>query len=455
MRLLFRPVPVLLAFAVCSGVLLGGCATATQTATRQETRRFDATIEQARALARQLATQDGSARAQAEQEIERLLGQLDNASLAAAAAAMPVGDPLYDYAGRALLERGLALPRPFDREGWRLPDDVPPADRDGYRPPDRVAVLLPLSGELATPAAPVRDGFLAGYYGETRRRPEIRFYNTAAGGALAAYDRAVAEGNQLVVGPLGREEADALFSRGRLAVPVLALNRGNVRPPAGGASFSLSPEDEGAAAAGYLSERGARRVLALTGPDESQRRAAQALRERLAERGATVVATVDATITDFAPIVQQAGGVDGVFLAMRGSTARTVVPKLALAGLAGKPIAATSQLTSGTGQPEEDRALDGIAFPTEPWGQRSVGRLPPPATVGAMLPTAKGAAARLFAFGHDAWLLTAYLDRLAHSADGTVEGATGTLRLDGFGYVLRAPAWSTFSNGVQVPLGAR
>ncbi|MFX8098647.1 penicillin-binding protein activator, partial [Acinetobacter baumannii] len=85
--------------------------------------------------------------------------------------------------------------------------------------------------------------------GESRRRPEVQFYNTAAGGALAAYERAVADGSQLVIGPLGRAEVDALFSRGQLPVPVLALNRGNVRPPAGAASFSLSPEDEGSAAA--------------------------------------------------------------------------------------------------------------------------------------------------------------------------------------------------------------
>ena len=64
-----------------------------------------------------------------------------------------------------------------------------------------------------------------------------------------------------------------------------------------------------------------------------------------------------------------------------------------------------------------------------------------------------GPAARLFAFGHDAWLLTAYLERLVTRADGSVQGATGTLRLDGFGNVVRLPAWSTFSGGTAVPLG--
>ena len=60
---------------------------------------------------------------------------------------------------------------------------------------------------------------------------------------------------------------------------------------------------------------------------------------------------------------------------------------------------------------------------------------------------------KLFAFGYDAWLLTAYLERLATRADGNVQGATGTLRIDGFGNVVRTPAWSTFSGGIAVPLG--
>ena len=57
--------------------------------------------------------------------------------------------------------------------------------------------------------------------------------------------------------------------------------------------------------------------------------------------------------------------------------------------------------------------------------------LPSAASVGATLPTARGPAARLFAFGYDAWLLTAYLEQLATRRQRRIEGATGTLRIDG------------------------
>ena len=69
-----------------------------------------------------------------------------------------------------------------------------------------------------------------------------------------------------------------------------------------------------------------------------------------------------------------------------------------------------------------------------------------------MLPTARGGGARLFAFGHDAWLISAFLERLVTRSDGQLHGATGTLRLDGFGNVVRQPQWSTFSGGVVQPL---
>jgi outer membrane PBP1 activator LpoA protein len=336
----------------------------------------------------------------------------------------------------------------------------PPADRDGYRPPMKLAVLLPLSGSIAAAAAPVRDGLLTGYYGESRRRPEISFYDTAgtAAGAIAAYAKAVAEGNDFVLGPLGRDEVSAVFRQPSLGVPMLALNRGNVAAPAGSASFSLAPEDEGIAASHYLLDRNARRVLVIGSSDDGMRRAVAAFRQHFGESGGSVVDSFDvgASVGEQTARLQAAagkeGGIDAVFLAVKGAQARALAPQLAAAGLGGKLRVATSQLDAGTGKSGEDAVLDGIAWPTETWTARGIPSLPSATSVGARLKTARGPAARLFAFGYDAWLLTAYLERLALEANGEIRGATGTLRIDGLGSVQRTPTWSTFRGGNPVPL---
>ena len=408
---------------------------------------MSAAFVEAQALARGHAALSGQARADNAMRIDALLAQLDDASLSRDAARLPAGDPLYNFAGRALLNRGLPLPRPFDRGEWNF-DSRPPADRDGYRPPLKLAVLLPLTGGQAAAASAVRDGFLSGYYGETRRKPAVRFYDTA-GGANAAYGRAVAEGNDFVVGPLGRDEVDAVFADDTPQVPLLALNRGNRMPPAGSAGFSLSPEDEGISLAQYLIERGAKRVLIVGGGEDGQRRSASAAKAQLERRGVQVAGNVGIG-ADYAPL---APGVDALLLAMKGPQARALMPQLALAGINAATRVATSQITSGTGKPAEDAVLDGIVYPTESWGVRGVSGLPSQASAAARLDTARGPAARLFAFGFDAWLVTAYLERLALSANAGIDGATGRLSLDGFGYVLRQPSWSRYSGGVPVPLG--
>ena len=434
------------AIAVLLLAALAGCASVDVQQPAAATSAYSAAFTEAQALAQGHAALSGPARSANAGRIEALLAGLDDAALARDAARLPVGDPLYSFAGRALLNRGLPLPRPFDRGDVSFgAADRPAADRDGYRPPLKVGVLLPLSGGQSAAAASVRDGFLAGYYGERRRRPEVRFYDTAAG-ASAAYARAAAEGNDFVVGPLGRDEVDAVFADDTPRVPLLALNRGSHTPPAGSAAFSLSPEDEGISLAQYLIQRGAKRVLIQTGGEDAQRRTAGTARAQLERRGVQVTEDIAA-----------AQGVDAVLLAVKGTQARALMPRLALAGITTATRVATSQIVSGTGKPAEDAALDGIVYPTEAWAVRSVDGLPSQASAAARVDTAKGPAARLFAFGHDAWLLTGYLERLALSNNGDVAGATGRLSLDGFGNVLRVPGWSRFAGGVPVPLadGAR
>ncbi len=412
-------------------------------------------FSEARTLAAGHAGLEGQARRDNAAAIDRLLAQLDDATLARDAGHLAAGDPLYNFAGRALLRRGLPLPHAFDRgdASFGSPSRAP-ADSDGYRPPLRVGLLLPLAGGQAAAAAAVRDGYLTGYYGESRRRPTLQFYDTSAG-LRAAYARAAADGNDLLVGPLTREEVDALFADGNLDLPMLALNRGSNTPPQGSAAFSLSPEDEGVSLAQALIDRGSRAVLLIAGSDDTQRRTAGAAKAALERRGVRVTGHLgfSTQMTDaLRGVARSDSPPDAVLLVLKGSQARLLAPQLAEAGLSGLPRLAGSQITLGTGNPSEDAALDGIIFPTETWLVRRVPGLPSQASAAAQARTARGPAARLFAFGYDAWLLTGHLEQLALDPNAGVSGATGRLSLDGFGNVLRRPSWSQFTGGVPVPL---
>ena len=335
-----------------------------------------------------------------------------------------------------------------------------PPGEDGYRPPARLAVLLPMSGNLAGAGQSVRDGFLAAYYAEARARPDLKFYDSAgtAAGAQAALAKAIADDAQMIVGPLTREEVNAVIG-GNGALPTLLLNRGSRPPPKGSASFALLPEDEGMFAADRLADRGARNVLVIAARTDSASRSVAAFRSRLQERGGTVVGDlpVAGEIPDLSAqlsgFMAAATPPQAVFLALDAAPARTIAAQLKASALANLPRVATAQILNGTGS-KGDVELDGIEYPDLPWLLGQGGSLPEAGGLAKSLPGARGGGQRLFAFGADAWRLVAYFERLYNDPSFAIAGATGELQIAINGGVTRAPAWAVFSGGRGRPAPA-
>jgi outer membrane PBP1 activator LpoA protein len=389
--------------------------------------------------------------------IQKLLASLDDATLAHGTAALPPDHPLYLAAGRMLIARGLPLPHPFSRGALLQADNTrPPADEDGYRPPLKLALLLPATGPVAVAGAAVRDGFMTAYYAEARRRPEIRMYDssTSEDGAIAAYKRAVADGNDFVVGPLGREQVAALFHQSDVTVPLLALNRVAEPAPSGSVSFSLAPEDEGVAIAQRLLGRNLRQTIAITARDDNAVRAFAAFREAYTHGGGSIVA--EEVIADAGPnygpqlkeaLAKSGDGYDAIFLALKAPAARLLATQLSSNGFRAVPRISTSLILAGGGNARLDQELDGIEYPELAWLLHPVDGLPDASTLGTKLPSARGGGARLFAFGADAFKLSAYLESLATNPEASVHGATGELRLDGLGNVQHGTEWAVFSGG--------
>lgn len=381
-----------------------------------------------------------------------------------AACAVP---PRVSSERQAAREAGPAAPpgRPgWPQAGMPAPEVAAPLAVGGRWPPRAIALLLPLTGAYAEAAESVRDGVLAGYYALPAPRPELRLYDTGGGpeGALAAYRQAQADAADLAIGPLTRETVDALAAEPALPLPLLVLNRPVSPLPPGHASFALTPEDEAAAVADRMLRYGQRRILAVAaGGDVTAQRVLEAFAARLREGGGQVleVVTVVPGSADFGAVLAQsfarlgAAGHDAIFVALRAPEARLLIPQLAVAGFEPRPLLATSQILIGGGNARLDRELDGIEFTDLAWRLNPPPGLPDAERTAAALPSARGGGARLFAFGLDAMRLVAQMPALMADPEAGLDGATGRLRLDLFGNVVRTPAWAVFRGGRPQPAG--
>lgn len=410
----------------------------------------------------------GAQRADNEQHINDLLTAVGRDPLKAHYDALPDNDPLKPYVQAALMKMGVTLPRVLPQLDHPVGTQIgegSAVQREGYAMPAQVALLLPAHGSLATPADAVRQGFFTAYFADTSDspRPRVRTYDSGGTPAQtqAAYTQAVADGAQLVIGPLGRNDVAAMFSQPSLTVPLLALNHpdNNAPPPSGSAEFGLLPEAEGAQAAAHMVERGIHRAIVFTGSGDVVRRTAAAFKAQFESLGGQVLnqTMLPSSGVDFSDRIKTAlSGADvssGILILMRPQQARLLMPQLHLAG-AQQPVFATSLVYAGMDSATADSDLDGVEFCDAPWLFDAQPGLPSHTAIAAKLSDARGPAARLFAFGMDAYALTPYLGWLRTHPGAYVPGATGQLTEDVQGRVHRTPVWASFSGGIARPVAA-
>ena len=395
-------------------------------------------------------------RAAAGRNIERLLGLVPAAELAQKSAGLSASEPLYAYAARELKKRGMPLPMAVaSSQGNDRSNAFPTAENDGYRPPNQLAVLLPLSGNSAGAGIAVRDGFLSQYYAENRRRPRVQFYDTlgSADGAKNAAVKAMADGAQMIVGPLTRDEVNAVSNQAEVNVPVLFLNRGQNAPAPGNLSFALSPDEEGWISADRFANRNQMSVIIFTQRDDTAQRTVAAFKDQYKMRGGQIIAEhlVESEALDLpakitALLAGSNANASAIYIALKAPQARALMTQIKISSLASAPKLAASLILNGASA-SQDTVLDGIEIPELPWLLNQYSGLANADSVAKSMPSIRGPAQRLFAFGADAWQLSAYLDRLQKDAGFMLAGATGNLRVDSMGNVQRDPAWAVFSDG--------
>ena len=338
-----------------------------------------------------------------------------------------------------------------------------------------VALLLPLTGRQQSLGAAVRDGFIAAILARRDAAPKVLVYDTVALGPTQAYQKAVADGAGIVVGPLTREDVAALAAAQPMPVPTLALNTYAGASPAFMYEFTLDPEQEARAAARRIAADGHTRGVALFPRSPWGERLYAAFTSELQANGVTLLSAeyYEAGSRDFsgplrAALGRYAGAGDRndkhplprrdaaaeardgpqfAFVAATAANARALVPQLRFQMTYALRVYATSDAWDPSVRSASD--MDGVEYPEFPWVLHSGEGAPQLWDVlqHEWAADARGRM-RLYAFGHDA---AAVAESVASGRTGSpIDGLTGRLVIGGDGLVQRDLDWAEIVNGRPV-----
>ena len=390
-------------------------------------------------------------------------------------------------------QRGIGWNSGFER--WQLEYPTHPAasivadfaaaDPGLFSFPRQVALLVPLSGNAASIGQALQNGFLAGYFesgAHADGSQELRVYDLPSEQSAAeAYQRAVADGAEFVVGPLLRRSVEELAALPSLPVPVLALNnlRESTERPPGLFQFALAPEDEAITAARRTIADGHSLGVALIPDSDWGRRMLQSFVTEFEGRGGQLLEYryYQPSDQDFSFEIEnimglalsvdrfnrlranlgrglrfdprRRGDAEFVFLAAAAPAGRLMKSQLKFHYSGDLPVYATSRIFADDGRSNSD--LNGVGFADTPWTIAPQPRIAAlPATFDEYWPEGQSLLlSRLNAMGYDAYTLVNEL----HSGgfEAPIEGASGTLLINPQGRVRRELPWAVFENGEPVP----
>ncbi len=380
---------------------------------------------------------------------------------------------------------------------WRLRYPNHPADRGLLaillakqkllqQRPAAIAVLLPLSGPWAPAARAILNGFLVAHFNNRQavRTTRIRIYDSWPWqkNIRKLYDKAVAEGARVVVGPLSKQAVAGMAAGGPLPTPVLALNIAdfNASAPKGLYQFGLAPEDEARQVAERAALEGRLQAVVMVPRNDWGRRILEAFSQRYAALGGEVLesARYFPADSDFSGPIKRLFNIDEsqarlwrlkritgrrdirfeprrrqdidmIFIAARPRQARLIVPQIRFHRGGGIPVYATSHAWNGVRDPAADRDMNGVIICDSPWTLSAAHK---PGSLHQLLsrywPDALRNHLRLYAFGIDAYNIVPYLEWLREQPYERFPGETGSLYVDNQGRVLRRLQWARFSGGI-------
>jgi len=325
----------------------------------------------------------------------------------------------------------------------------PRLTRIAFYPP-RVVVLLPLESEVFGRAAEtVKAGFLAAAQ-SAGEADVVAFLPYSEGRLEYALEAARFADPEWIVGPLTRNDVNALTRWREWLPPVLALNQvDDPRSlPAQVLTFGMAVEREARQAATEMRIEGAHAAAIVEGNGPLQSRLAAAFEQEWARLGGTTVgrlafgegAAIGKHLRDEIQRLQA----DAVFLALDAPEAQGLRP-----ALGEMRLFATSLVYEGQ-EPRLLRDLEGVRFYGMPWvvqpGAALVAAYPRPALGSASLD-------RLYAFGIDAYWLSNALRRSRDPSLVVIDGVTGRIAMAEPQQFARSGVLTEIRGGELVPIG--
>ena len=354
--------------------------------------------------------------------------------------------------------------------------------------PIQVALLLPFTGKYSDASIAIREGFLAAWYESRNDKPIIKIYSTDADNVVEAYEQAIAEGAEFIVGPLQKSAISNLIEHGEIKVTTLVLNQydgeldtaNNFNTSALPAiiQFGLSPEEEAKQVAERAWFDGHARAISITTKDERGRRINDAFVSHWRELGGTILGHVKLghDIKELANPIRSALNIDQskqrskalrsrlqrslktetrrrqdvdlIFMAVPPMTARQLVPQLRYYGTEDVALYSISNIYTGIINTRADNDINGVLFIDMPWIIDPENEYSPlNRMIERYRKPAHSAYKRLYAFGIDAYLLIPRIAELILQPSRQFKGKTGYIKLDEEGRVHRRLIWARFVDG--------
>lgn len=328
-----------------------------------------------------------------------------------------------------------------------------------------VAVLLPTSGPYAAAGKAIKAGLQAAYRLVASDTPQLplKFYDSGQNDIGSVYQQAVADGAKQIIGPLVKEQIQALAQNTSLIVPVLALNHVENISQNNLYQFGLSPIDEAEALAFKAHQDGRQSALVLVPKTAQGERIGNYLTSSWQSHGGTVAGVqsydprqhdIGAMLTQLISSSSYPSGQTpprAVLLSANADAARELAPQLKYHQKNDLAVYAMPSIYAGTPNPVQDAELGSFNFCDMPWLFDSY--FSGPLSQSALQKSLQGlpdSSSRLVALGIDAYNLLGRLDQLAATP---YNGATGHLSLGQDNRITRKLVCARFKGGVPQPNG--